>query len=233
MTGLQDRIVSREEWLAARKALLDDEKAFTRARDALAERRRRLPVVRVEPEYRFETTEGVKSLAELFNGRRQLIIQHFMFGEGWEAGCPSCSFWADGFDRVTDHLAARDTAFVVVSNAALDKLLAYRDRMGWTFDWVSTANDSFSRDFDVTFRPEDAATARYNYAPKANPMTELPGISVFVALDDGGVAHSYSTYARGLDPMNPAYQLLDLTPLGRGEDETTPPMSWLKRRDEY
>lgn len=227
------RIVGREAWLAARRALLEDEKAFTRARDALAERRRSLPLVRVEKKYHFDTESGRRTLGELFDGRHQLIVQHFMFGPDWEAGCPSCSFWADSFDGNEAHLAARQTTFTAVSNAPLEKLLAYRERMGWSFPWVSAVDAEFSRDFGVTFRPADAATATYNYGPRPPGMEELPGISVFLRDGDGGVLHSYSTYARGLDPMNAAYQLLDLTPLGRDEDRDERPMQWLKRHDEY
>lgn len=229
------RIVSREEWLAARRAHLEDEKAFTRARDALAARRRVLPWVRIDKNYRFRTREGEAGLADLFDGQKQLIVSHFMFGPDWEEGCPSCSFWADGYSGLETHLAHRDTAFVAVSNTSLDKIDEYRRRMGWTFRWVSSLGSDFNRDFHVTFTPEELAngTAVYNYAPGGFPSTEAPGLSVFYRPDQDTVVHSYSTYARGLDMMNAAYHLLDLTPMGRHEEELNHPMAWLRRRDQY
>ncbi|RMF40858.1 MAG: DUF899 domain-containing protein [Alphaproteobacteria bacterium] len=227
-------VVTREKWLKARLELLEAEKAFTRERDALSARRRALPWVRVDTPYRFDTPEGPASLADLFDGRSQLIVSHFMYGPDWEEGCPSCSFWADGYDGLDIHLAHRDTAFVAVSRAPLEKLLAYRERMGWRFRWVSSLNTGFNRDFGVSFTPEEiaAGTAVYNYRPKGFPSTEAPGFSVF-ARRGTEVYHTYSTYARGLDMMNTAYHLLDLTPKGRDEDGLPWPMAWLRRHDRY
>lgn len=229
------RIVSREEWLTARRAHLEDEKAFTRARDALSARRREMPAVRVEKDYRFQTSSGPVGLGDLFAGCKQLIVKHFMFGPDWDEGCPSCSFWADGYSGLEDHLAHRDTAFVAVSNTSLDKIDAYRARMGWTFRWVSSLGSDFNRDFNVSFTEDElqTGTAVYNFARKRFPSTEAPGLSVFLQSEDGSVAHTYSTYARGLDMMNSAYHLLDLTPLGRHEDGLDYPMAWLRRRDQY
>lgn len=219
-------ITSREAWLAARTELLDREKELTRQRDAVAAARRELPWVRVDEPYVFQTEQGPRSLDELFDGHRQLLLWHFMFGPGWDAGCPSCSFWADGYDGLTSHLAARETALVVVSRAPLDELLAYRQRMGWSFPWVSSEGTSFNRDYAVS------DTSTYNYRPLDEPADELPGLSVFVR-HDGEVFHTYSTYARGVDALNSAYAMLDLTPFGRDEDDLPWSMAWLRRHDEY
>lgn len=228
-------IVSREEWLEARRAHLEDEKAFTRARDALSARRRDMPWVRIDKEYRFQTPDGPAGLADLFAGQKQLIVKHFMFGPDWDEGCPSCSFWADGYSGLETHLAHRDTAFVAVSNTSLDKITAYRSRMGWSFPWVSSKGSDFNRDFHVTFTEDELAngTAVYNYAQKRFPSTEAPGLSVFYRPDPETIVHSYSTYGRGLDMMNSAYHLLDLTPMGRHEDGLDFSMAWLRRRDQY
>lgn len=225
--------VSKQEWLEARRALLQREKAFTRERDALSALRRELPLVTVETPYLFHSEEGDQSLLDLFGDNRQLIIYHFMFGPDWEEGCPSCSFWADNLDGIDAHLAARDTAFAFVSNASLEKLLSYRKRLGWGFNWVSAADTSFSADFAVSFHDGDESLsgAGYNYSGKIFGK-EMPGISVFIREGDT-VLHSYSTFSRGLDMMNGAYHLLDLTPLGRQEDELDGTMSWLRRRDVY
>ena len=232
---IEHAIATREEWLQARKALLAEEKEFTRARDALSARRRALPWVRIDKPYRFETPNGVTTLSGLFGSRKQLLVQHFMFAPDWEKPCKSCSFWADGFNGVVDHLAQRDTAFVAVSRAPLEKLEARKRRMGWVFPWVSSGDSDFNYDFAVSFREEDmkAGTATYNYAPKQGTMNELPGISAFVKDDDGAVYHTYSCFARGLDLMNPAYNYLDLTALGRQEEGLPMAMSWVRLRDEY
>ncbi len=219
-----------EAWRAARLELLAAEKAFNRERDALSAARRALPWVRIEKPYVFATETGAASLPDLFSGNRQLIVYHFMFGSDWQEGCPSCSFWADNFQGIGIHLAHRDTALIAVSKAPLDKLLAYRTRMGWTFPWVSSAANTFNEDFNVTF--PDGAEGEYNYAPKRHNMTELPGISVFIR-DGDAVYHSYSTYARGLDMLNGAYHFLDLTALGRHEEGLDHTMSWLRRHDRY
>ncbi|MGF1599149.1 MAG: DUF899 domain-containing protein [Acidimicrobiales bacterium] len=227
MTGTNaPRIGRREEWLRERLALLHEEKELTRRRDALSAARRALPWVPVEREYTFVTPDGTRTLDGLFEGRTQLIVNHFMFGPDWSEGCPSCSFWADSFDGIGVHLTARDTSFVAVSRAPLSSLLAYRARMGWTFPWVSSLNTTFNEDFSVS----NAQT--YNYSPVKNPMEESPGLSTFIRRD-GQVFHTYSCYARGLDPFNTAYQLLDVTPLGRAEDDLPWPMAWLRRHDDY
>ncbi|MEM7060023.1 MAG: DUF899 domain-containing protein [Pseudomonadota bacterium] len=228
-------IVSHQEWLDARKAHLEDEKAFTRARDALSARRRALPWARVDEKYIFQTGDGSKSLAELFGPHRQLIVMHFMFGPDWQEGCPSCSFWADVYNGLDIHLAHRDTALVAVSNTSFEKIEAYKARMGWSIPWVSSQGSTFNRDFRVSFTEDELqnGTAIYNYRPSRFPSTEAPGLSVFYKPDPETVAHTYSTYARGLDMMNAAYHLLDLTPKGRDEDGLDFKMAWLRRRDQY
>ncbi len=230
---MEHPIVSRDTWLEMRRAHLDDEKAFTRARDALSARRRALPWVRIEKAYRFETPEGQQTLSDLFGPHSQLIVSHFMFGPDWAEGCPSCSFWADGYSGMVDHLAHRDTAFVTVSNTTLEKIQTYRARMGWTFRWVSSLGSDFNTDFHVTFSQEEleSGTPVYNHGTSSFPTTEAPGLSVFHKPDAQTVVHSYSTYSRGLDMMNAAYHLLDLTPNGRDEGDGI--MRWLKRRDQY
>jgi predicted dithiol-disulfide oxidoreductase (DUF899 family) len=228
------RTVSRDEWTTARLALLEREKAFTAARDALSAARRALPRVRVEKPYRFHAPGGELTLAELFAGRGQLIVYHFMFGPDWDEGCPSCSFWADNFARIDVHLAHRDTTLVAVSKAPLARLDAYRRRMGWTFAWVSALETDFNEDFHVTFTPEqrDGGGIVYNWRPEGFSGLQAPGVSVF-ARDGDAVFHTYSTYARGLDMLNGAYHLLDLTPKGRDEAGLPYPMAWLRRRDQY
>jgi predicted dithiol-disulfide oxidoreductase (DUF899 family) len=228
-------VATRAEWLEARRALLAEEKAFTRARDALSAKRRELPWVRIDKPYRFQGPEGELRLSDLFGPHRQLIVQHFMFAPDWEKPCKSCSFWADGFNGIVPHLAHRDTAFVAVSRAPLAKLEARKRKMGWTFPWVSSGGSDFNYDFAVSFRDEDmkAGTATYNYGPKEGTMSDLPGISAFIKGGDGTVYHTYSCFARGLDLMNPAYNYLDLTALGRQEDDLPFSMSWVRLRDEY
>ena len=228
-------IVGRYEWLDARRNRLQDEKAFTKARNALAARRRALPWVAVERTYTFQTPSGQQTLPELFGPHSQLIVSHFMFDPDWEEGCPSCSFWADGYNGLDVHLAHRDTAFVAVSNTSLDKIERYRARMGWTFQWVSSQGSDFNRDFHVSFTPEELAAGEveYNYAKRRFPATEAPGFSVFHKPNANAVVHTYSTYARGLDMLNPAYHLMDLLPKGRDEDDLDFTMAWLRRRDRY
>ncbi|MDJ0812970.1 MAG: DUF899 domain-containing protein [Woeseiaceae bacterium] len=229
-----NRIVSDADWLAARKQLLEEEKAFQAARDELAQKRRALPWRKIDEDYGFETESGHKTLAGLFGDASQLIVYHFMFHPEWDAGCKSCSFWADTYDGSVEHLAARDVSLVAISRAPLDLLLAYRERMGWRFPWASSATSSFNYDFGVSFSPRQiaAGTADYNYEDGNAAIEELPGISVFT-LDGDSVFHTYSTYARGLDPYNATYQLLDIVPKGRNEDDLTYPQEWVKRRDEY
>ena len=231
----EHRVVDHDEWLAQRKAFLVREKEFNRARDALSAARRELPWERVRKEYTFETIEGPRTLSELFDGRRQLLVYHFMFGPDWEAGCPSCSLLADSFERNVIHLAQRNITMLAVSRAPLDKLEAYKRRMGWTFPWASSYGSDFNWDYDVSFRPEELAKddVHYNYARGAFPSDEGPGLSAFYRDDDGAVYHTYSTFARGLDMFIAAYHLMDVAPLGRDEDELEYTMAWVRRRDEY
>lgn len=228
------RIASRDEWIEARKQLLMQEKEFTRARDALSAKRRALPWVKIEKDYRFHGPEGEASLSDLFGARKQLIVQHFMFAPEWEKPCKSCSFWADGYNGVVAHLNERDTRLVAVSRAPLAKLEARAKKMGWTFAWYSSQGSDFNYDYDVSFRPEDFSRGpvTYNYEKRETKMTDLPGISTFVR-DGADVYHTYSCFARGLDMMNTAYHYLDLTPLGRQEDDLPFAMAWVKLRDEY
>ncbi|MBV8924287.1 MAG: DUF899 domain-containing protein [Bradyrhizobium sp.] len=229
------KIVSRQEWIEARKAHMAREKELTRAREALSAERRNLPWVKVEKNYVFDGPEGRVTLADLFKGRPQLVVQHVMFAPDWEAACKSCSFWVDGFERMVPHLAARDTSMVAISLAPSAKLEAFKKRMGWTFDWVSSGNNDFNYDYAVSFTSEQisAGEAKYNYGTSPLYGPELPGISVFYRDQDGAVFHTYSTFARGLDMMNAAYHYLDLTPLGRHEEGLPYPMDWVRLRDQY
>lgn len=229
------KVVSREEWLAARQALLDEEKAFTRARDALSQRRRDLPWVKVDKDYLFDTETGKQSLADLFEGKSQLIVYHFMFGPDWEEGCPSCSFWADNYHNIVVHLNQRDISLVTISRAPLEKLLAYKSRMGWECRWVSSLGNDFNRDYHVSFTEKELESGEiyYNYCKTSFPSTEAPGISVFYKSEKGEIFHTYSCYSRGLDMLNGAYHLMDLVPKGRDEDELPYPMAWVRRHDSY
>lgn len=219
-------IVDRDIWTSRRVELLEAEKRLMREHDRVAAARRDLPWVEVSTEYRFDTEQGQRSLSDLFGRHSQLVVYHFMFGDDWDEGCPSCSFWADNFDGIDVHLAARDVAFVASSTAPLDRLLGYRDRMGWSFDWVSSGGGTFNRDFGV------AGSDTYNFRSVAEPIAESPGLSVFARRGDD-VFHTYSMYARGLEVFNGAYQLLDLVPKGRDEDELAWTMEWLRRHDRY
>ncbi|WP_454652480.1 DUF899 domain-containing protein [Bradyrhizobium liaoningense] len=229
------QIVSREQWIIARRAHLAREKELTAARERLAEERRALPWVKVDKAYQFDGPNGIVSLGDLFKGRPQLIVQHVMFAPDWDAACKSCSFWADGFERMVPHLAARDTSMAAVSLAPSAKLKAFRKRMGWTFDWVSSGGTDFNRDYGVTFSQEEIASGEplYNFGTTAIYGPELPGISVFCRDEAGEIFHTYSCFARGLDMMNAAYQYLDLTPLGRHEEGLPYPMDWVRLRDQY
>ena len=227
------KVVSDAEWLAARKGLLAQEKEFTRAREELARQRRELPWVKVEKPYPFDGPNGQETLSDLFAGRRQLIVNHFMFGPDWNEGCPSCSFWADTYNGIVVHLEHRDASFVVVSRAPLQKLEAYKRRMGWSFKWVSSLNNDFNRDYHVSFTPEEQKTAVYNYQAAGFGSSEAPGVSVFAKGEDGQIFHTYSCYARGLDMLNGAYQLLDILPKGRDEEGLPHPMAWVRRHDKY
>jgi predicted dithiol-disulfide oxidoreductase (DUF899 family) len=230
---MQHTIVSQDQWLAARKALLAKEKEFSKARDALSAARRDLPWVKVEKNYVFEGPAGKETLADLFGGKSQLIVYHFMLGPGWVQGCPSCSFLADHFDGAVVHLAQRDVSFVVVSRAPLAEIEAYKKRMGWKFKWVSSYGNDFNHDFHVSFSKDEVANgAEYNYANGKIPSEELPGLSAFIK-DGGSVFHTYSSYARGLDTLVGTYNFLDMAPKGRDEDALPWSMAWVKRHDEY
>jgi predicted dithiol-disulfide oxidoreductase (DUF899 family) len=229
------RTVSHEEWIEARKAHMAHEKEFTRARDRLNEERRALPWVRVDKNYVFEGPGGGNTLADLFGGRSQLVVQHFMFAPDWNEGCKSCSFWADQFDHMVPHLAARDTTLVAISRALLHKLEAFKARMGWTFDWFSSADSDFNYDYAVSFGPDEIKSDAkiYNFGTSGFGVEEAPGISVFYRDEAGAIFHTYSCFARGLDMMNATYHYLDLTPLGRHEENLSYPMAWLRLRDQY
>ena len=230
------KIVSHDEWIAARKAYLADEKAFTRARDELSRKRRALPWERVEKNYMFDTPDGKQSLADLFGGKGQLIIYHFMLGPDWEVGCPSCSFLADHFDGAVIHIAQRDVSFVVVSRAPLPQLEAFKRRMGWRFKWVSSFGGDFNHDYQVSMTPQEKAGGKvmYNYQIiESFPSEERPGASVFFKNAAGEVFHTYSTYGRGLDMLIGAYHFLDLAPKGRDEDELEWSMAWVRHHDRY
>ena len=228
-------IVDHDEWLRERVALLAEEKAFTRARDALSAKRRALPWERVNNDYTFTDDTGHATLADLFDGRSQLIVQHFMFGPGWEAGCKSCSFWADQFNPAVVHLNARDVSFVAVSDAPWAELERFRQRMGWSFRWVSAADCDFSHDYLVHYTPDEIAAddTFYNYDEGFHYGEHSPGVSVFARGEDAAVYHTYSCYARGLDMLNGAYHLLDLVPKGRDESGLDGSMAWLRLRDSY
>lgn len=231
----QHKIVSRDEWVAARKALMASEKELTQAREAVSRQRRELPWVKVGKDYAFDGSEGKVTLGDLFKGRPQLVVQHVMFAPEWDAACKSCSFWVDGFERMVPHLAARDTTMVAISRAPLAKLEAFKKRMGWTFDWVSSGANDFNYDYAVTFSPEQlkSGVTLYNYGTTPFGSEEAPGVSVFYRDQNGVIFHTYSTYSRGLDMMNAAYHYLDLTPLGRHEEGLPYPMDWVRLRDQY
>ena len=229
------KIVSRAEWVEARKQLLLKEKSYVREGDALAAERRDLPWVRVEKDYVFEAPGGKESLADLFQGRRQLIVQHFMFGPGWKEGCPSCSFMADHIGGALVHLAHRDVTFAAVSRAPLAEIEAFRKRMGWEFTWVSSSGNDFNYDYAVSFTQEELAQEKvsYNYGLAVFTGTEGPGISIFYRDEDGGVFHTYSTYARGCETVMGTYRLLDLVPKGRDEAGLPYTMAWVRHHDRY
>ena len=226
-------IVSRQEWLAARMAHLAKEKELTRARDALAAERRALPWVKIDKDYVFDGPGGKTTFADLFDGSSQLLVYHFMYGMDWEAGCKSCSFWADQYNSFIVHLRQRDANMVGISRGPLNKLEAFKKRMGWTFAWVSSAGNSFNKDFGVSLDPEDIARPgnNYNFGSQRWEMDELPGLSAFIR-QDGAIYHTYSTYSRGLDMLNGAYHHMDVLPKGRDEDALPYGMAWLKLKDE-
>jgi predicted dithiol-disulfide oxidoreductase (DUF899 family) len=224
-------IGTRDEWLAARKELLAREKELTRLNDELSAQRRALPWVPVEKEYVFDTDDGPRTLAELFGGRSQLLVYHFMFGPDWDAGCPGCSMLADEVDGGVIHLAHNNATLVFASRAPLEKIQAYRARMGWDIRWVSSFSSSFNFDYGVSFTEEQRASgAEYNFRFETGLNDELPGLSVF-ALEDGVVHHTYSMYARGMEVVDNIYALLDRTPTGR--NEVGGQREWMRRHDEY
>lgn len=229
------RVVSHEEWIEARRRHLTREKELTRLRDQLAQERRELPWEKVDKHYVFDGAKGKESLIDLFEGRTQLVVYHFMFDPSWEEGCKSCSFWIDNLDGVIVHLAHRDVSFVAISRAPYATIQAYRKRMGWRVKWLSSLANDFNRDFHVTFTPEEreSGQAYYNYATGSFPAPEGPGVSVFYRDTDGSIYHTYSAYSRGIDMINGAYHVLDLVPKGRGEGGLSYSMEWLERHDAY
>jgi predicted dithiol-disulfide oxidoreductase (DUF899 family) len=232
-------VVSHVDWLAARSEFLTKEKEFTRLRDELSRQRRTLPWEKVEKRYEFDSTKGKVTLADLFDGRSQLIVYHFMFAPGWEQGCPSCSYFSDHFDGTTIHLANRDTTLAVISRAPLAQIEAFKKRMGWKFQWVSSFGSDFNFDYRVSFTPGERASGKvcHNYTMEEFPSEEAPGASVFFkdgAREAAGeVFHTYSTYGRGIDILNGTYNLLDLAPRGRDEDGLAFSMSWVRHHDRY
>ena len=233
---MQQQIVSREQWIAARQQLLIEEKQLTRLRDQLNARRRELPRVKVEKTYVFDGPNGKETLADLFSGRSQLVVRHFMFGPGWEEGCVGCSFLADHLDGALVHLEHHDVSVVVVSRAPYPEIEAFRRRMGWKFKWVSSHGSDFNYDYHVSFRPEEieAGKAYYNYTMTENAGEEMPGTSVFYNDPEHGIMHTYSAFGRGNEPMLGTYQILDITPKGR--DETGPGgnlTDWVRLHDRY
>src|SRR5512138_574716 len=230
---MEHQVVSREAWLEARKAHLEAEKAFTHQRDALLEQRRALPWVKVEKDYVFQGPDGPVPLGELFGGRSQLFVQHFMLGPDWKEGCTGCSFQADHVDGARQHFEHADLTFVAVSRAPYERIAAFKRRMGWTFPWVSSAGSDFNFDFQVSFRPEEIENkqAVYNYEVIDPGIDELPGQSVFLKDDDGTIYHTYSSYARGGEELIGAFMFLDMVPKGR--NERTGIMDWVRHHDRY
>ena len=230
------KIVSREEWLTARRALLKKEKAQTKLKDEPTAQRQNLPWVKVETEYVFDVEAGKKSFNDLFDGKSQLIVYHFMFGSDWKQGCVSCSYWADTFNGIAPHLAARDTAFVAISSAPIAQINDFKKRMGWDFEWVSSNENNFNADYNVGFggMHKNAKPLMYNFKEIENSaMDEMHGTSVFARKGDNDIYHTYSTYGRGLDITNAAYAYIDMTPKGRDELPTGNPMAWLRHHDRY
>ena len=228
------QVVSANEWLAARKQLLIQEKEFTRLRDQLSRQRRELPWVKVEKNYVFEGPGGKTTLAELFEGRSQLVVYHFLFAPDWEQPCRSCSFWADNFNGIGVHLNHRDVTLVAISRAPWEKLEAFKRRMGWNFKWLSSGNNDFNYDYQVSFTPEALkGQIEYNYGTWEPDSSDLPGVSVFYQGEDGNIYHTYSAYARGIDILNTAYHYLDLVPKGRDEAGLEFSMAWVLFPDQY
>jgi predicted dithiol-disulfide oxidoreductase (DUF899 family) len=230
---MNHQVVSKDEWIAARKRLLAKEKEFTRLRDDLSRERRELPWERVENQYLFETQTGQQTLADLFDGRQQLVVYHFMFAPEWETGCKSCAFWADNFNGIVTHLKQRDVSFIAVSRAPLKKLHAFAQRMGWDFKWVSSGGNDFNFDYQVSFSERQMqGEVEYNYGRRKFPATDAPGVSAFLR-DGDSVFHTYSSFGRGIDMLNTAYHYLDLVPKGRDEEGLPSTMAWVKLHDQY
>ena len=234
-SGAHHPVVSRDDWLAQRRALLEREKALTHQRDQIARERRALPWVRIDKAYTFDTPAGRRTLAELFDGRRQLMVQHFMLAPGWEQGCKSCSFMADHLIGAQVHLQHRDLTPVLVSRAPLAEIERFRQRMGWSFKWASSQESDFNRDFAVSFPPESRVDGEvyYNYGTRFFPAGEAPGISVFCKNDAGEVFHTYSAFGRGVEVIIGAYAMMDLTPKGRDEGNSSHRMAWVRHHDRY
>ncbi|MDB6029735.1 MAG: hypothetical protein JWM16_73 [Verrucomicrobiales bacterium] len=231
----EHNIVSQGEWISARKELLKKEKESTRLLDQLSAERRKLPWVKVQKNYVFNTPGGKATIADLFAGRSQLVVYHFMFGPDWQEGCPSCSFVSDHLDGALPHLAARDVMLVAVSRAPLAKIEGFKKRMGWHFNWVSSQGGDFNADFHVSFTEEERAQGKvnYNYTMQEFPSAEAPGISVFYKDAVGDVFHTYSSYGRGLDLLLGTYRILDMVPKGRDEDDLKFAMEWVRYHDRY
>jgi predicted dithiol-disulfide oxidoreductase (DUF899 family) len=228
------KVVSREKWLAARKALLAKEKKLTHDRERVAEARRKLPWVKVDKSYVFDGPDGRETLKQLFGKKSQLIVYHFMFGPGWGEGCPHCSFWADHYDAMRPHLGARDVTFAVISRAPRSEIKPFQKRMGWTFKWLSSGDNEFNYDYGVSFYPRDVESGSiyYNYEnAREGVMSDREGISVFTKDKKGNIYHTYSTFARGIDWVNPTYHFLDLVPKGR--DERGRGQFWVRYHDRY
>lgn len=230
----EHKVVSEKEWLKARKQLLVKEKKFSKARDELNRQRRALPWVKIEKDYVFDGPDGKETLADLFGDKSQLVVYHFMFGPGWGDGCPHCSFWADHYDGVTKHIGARDIKCVVISRASMKEIMPFKKRMGWKFKWVSSNGTDFNFDLNVSFTPAQIKNGKaiYNYTPLDMDIDEREGASAFYKDSKGGVYHTYSTYARGIDLLNTTYNFIDLTAKGRDEDPEAN-QSWVRYHDEY
>ena len=229
------KVVSQEQWLEARKALLAKEKSLTRLHDQLAAERRQLPWTRVEKNYIFDAPQGNVSLADLFGPHSQLFVYHFMFGPDWKEGCPSCSYVCDHLNGAVPHLAARDVSLVMISRAPLPKIEAFKKRMSWQFPWVSSHSNDFNHDYHVYFTPQEKAQGKvnYNYTMQPFPSDEAPGASIFYKDKDGKIFHTNSIYGRGLDQFVTTYTLLDLVPKGRDEDKLPFDMAWVRHHDRY
>jgi len=229
------RVVSHKAWIGARRKFLAKEKKFTRLRDELARQRRALPWEKVDKQYVFDGPKGRETLPELFDGRSQLVVYHFMFAPDWNEGCKHCSFWADNFNGLGIHLNHRDVSLVAISRAPLEKLEAFKRRMGWSFKWVSSGGNDFNYDYQASFTPQEieSAAAFYNFSKSDVGVTDREGVSVFYRDPSGAVFHTYSSYARGIDMLNTAYHYLDLVPKGRDEDGLEFTQSWVRHHDRY